>query len=257
MKRVIIFLSIFICLGLFVSVLSGCSDGTKAAYNECQRELFELRNNYSQDLIDARADGKRAGYEEGKLAGYNEGKIAGYNEGKIAGYNEGKIAGYREGKKDGYDEGWDDAYRKYYRPYRDYYRPYPYLYPQPRPYPYPYPSPYSSGKFETLKAWVFDRFTWFVSFFEDSKIDHTWGSGAPKGVNDVDKFLVKYQGTISVSEGYYRFIVDSDGTVELKVDGQLRTANEVVYLSEGSHEVQLRYSHSGGESWIYLNWQRT
>jgi uncharacterized protein YraI len=91
----------------------------------------------------------------------------------------------------------------------------------------------------------------------ESDLNHDWGQGSPPDVNS-DQFSARWKRTIDVSAGTYRFTATMDDGMRVWVDGdlvidgwypsQVHSLSADVYLSEGDHEVLVKYFQDGGNA---------
>lgn len=98
----------------------------------------------------------------------------------------------------------------------------------------------------------------------ESEINHDWGSGAPISGIDHNHFSARWQRTIDVSAGVYRFTATMDDGMRVWVDGlllidswwdsQVHSLSADYYLNSGSHQVKVEYYQVGGQAVAKLNW---
>jgi hypothetical protein len=91
---------------------------------------------------------------------------------------------------------------------------------------------------------------------QDSAVDFDWGTGSPGGGVNHDQFSARWQNTVSVDPGTYRFSVTVDDGARLWVNGHLlidvwydqeaTTHSADMYLSGGSVTLKLEYYEHGG-----------
>ncbi|MCX6811988.1 MAG: PA14 domain-containing protein [Candidatus Berkelbacteria bacterium] len=132
-------------------------------------------------------------------------------------------------------------------------------------YPPSYPPSYQSQIFRA-EVYNGENFDQYIGSFQESTIDHDWGSGGPAGLTDY--FSVRWESIspdIWFESGNYQFKVRVDDGVRLYLDGQLiidkwlthaATTYQVErYLSQGYHNIRLEYFERAGQAVIRLSWQ--
>lgn len=102
---------------------------------------------------------------------------------------------------------------------------------------------------------------------DDRTIDFTWGNGSPAGEINNDNFSVRWQRSLGLEAGNYRFEVTVDDGARLWVNNHLlidqwreqgaTTYRGDIYLSGGSIPVRLEYFERSGGARIRLTWTRT
>lgn len=102
---------------------------------------------------------------------------------------------------------------------------------------------------------------------DDGNIDFNWGNGSPASGINADNFSVRWQRSLDVSAGNYRFEVRVDDGVRLWVNDHLlidqwreqgvTTYQGDIYLPGGSVPLRLEYFERSGGARIRLTWKRT
>ncbi len=92
----------------------------------------------------------------------------------------------------------------------------------------------------------------------ESTLDHDWGRGAPASGINADRFSARWERTINVSSGNYRFTATMDDGLRLWVDGtliidswwdsQVHSLAADIYLSSGEHHLKVEYYDAGGDA---------
>jgi hypothetical protein len=102
---------------------------------------------------------------------------------------------------------------------------------------------------------------------DDSSIDFRWGTGSPApGTIQSDNFSVRWNRSLDLAAGNYRFTVTTDDGARLWVNNAHiinewreqgeRTYSSDIYLPGGNVPVRLEYFDAMGESVVRLQWQR-
>lgn len=98
----------------------------------------------------------------------------------------------------------------------------------------------------------------------DSAINFDWQYGSPAAGVSSDNFSARWQGTINVPDGVYRFSMGSDDGSRLWIDDVLvmdywdtccQYWTRTVALSAGAHSVRMEMREIGGAAWASLRWQ--
>lgn len=98
----------------------------------------------------------------------------------------------------------------------------------------------------------------------DPTIDFVWDLGSPGAAVSSDFFSARWQGTIIVPDGVYRFTMGSDDGSRLWIDDVLvmdywdtccQYWNRNVALSAGAHSVRMEMHEHDGAAWAHLSWQ--
>lgn len=122
--------------------------------------------------------------------------------------------------------------------------------------------------------------TWTVEYFsnrsltpppvltrtETHAIDYDWGGGSPVAGVPADNFSVRWVRNVSFEAGTYRFTVNADDGVVVRIDGtpiidEWHDAGNATYvkdvkLSKGVHEVRVRYYEAAGAARIKVSWAK-
>lgn len=102
----------------------------------------------------------------------------------------------------------------------------------------------------------------------DAQIHFDWGAAAPAPGMPADNFAVRWQRTVDLSEGTYRFSARADDGIRVWVDNRLLidrwqggdgqiTYNGEISLTGGRHTVRAEYLENTGNAAVQLSWQRT
>ncbi|MBN1137567.1 MAG: LysM peptidoglycan-binding domain-containing protein [Anaerolineae bacterium] len=101
---------------------------------------------------------------------------------------------------------------------------------------------------------------------ETHAIDYDWGGGSPVAALPADNFSVRWVRNVNFEAGTYRFTVEADDGVVVRIDGtpiidQWHDAGNKayvkdVYLAKGVHEVRVRYYEATGAAKIKLSWAK-
>lgn len=101
---------------------------------------------------------------------------------------------------------------------------------------------------------------------DDSSIDFNWGNGSPASEINSDNFSVRWQRSLGLDAGNYRFEVRVDDGARLWVNNHLlidewreqgvTTYRGEIYLPGGSIPVRLEYFEKSGGARIRLTWTR-
>jgi hypothetical protein len=107
---------------------------------------------------------------------------------------------------------------------------------------------------------------WVIARTETQPIDYDWGEGGPFASFPVDNFSVRWVKNASFEQGTYRFTVNVDDGVVVRIDGtpiidEWHQANNATYvkdvnLSQGTHEVRVRYYEGTGAAKIKVSWAK-
>lgn len=98
----------------------------------------------------------------------------------------------------------------------------------------------------------------------ENEINYNWGLGTPVNGLDPDNFSVRWNRSITVSGGRYRFTATSDDGVRVGVNGQIiiddwsdhppRTVSGEITLPSGTFPVVVDYYEHGGGAQIQVSW---
>ncbi len=99
----------------------------------------------------------------------------------------------------------------------------------------------------------------------DQNLNHDWGSGAPRGGVNADRFSARWRRYVDVTDaGTYRFTATSDDGIRVYVDGDpvidqwhdqpARTFVGDVHLTTGHHLIVVEYYENGGAAVAELTW---
>jgi hypothetical protein len=101
---------------------------------------------------------------------------------------------------------------------------------------------------------------------ETHAIDYNWGTGSPLASVPADNFSVRWVRNVTFEEGTYRFTVNADDGVVVRIDGtpiidEWHDASNATYvkdihLSAGVHEVRVRYYEAAGTARIKVSWAK-
>ncbi len=98
----------------------------------------------------------------------------------------------------------------------------------------------------------------------DQAINFDWWDDSPHPLVNADAFSVRWDGTINVPAGKYRFGMGSDDGSRLWIDGQLvmdywnqccQYWYKTVELSAGAHQVRMEMHEYDGAAWAWLWWR--
>ncbi|MBX3012983.1 MAG: hypothetical protein KF832_15815 [Caldilineaceae bacterium] len=102
---------------------------------------------------------------------------------------------------------------------------------------------------------------------DDSNIDFNWGNGSPDSSINADNFSVRWQRSVDLGAGNYRFEVRVDDGVRLWVNNHLlidqwreqntSTYQGDIYLPGGAIPIRVEYFERAGGARIRLTWNRT
>lgn len=100
----------------------------------------------------------------------------------------------------------------------------------------------------------------------DSRIDFSWGSGAPSPGLPVNDFSARWTRQLFLDAGTYRFVARVDDGVRLWVDDRLvidswvtasqRDVSGELGLATAVHSVRVDYFEAGGEARIAVRWEQ-
>ena len=100
---------------------------------------------------------------------------------------------------------------------------------------------------------------------EGDTLDHEWGDGGPDPMLPFDNFRAKFTRLADFDCGSYRFHVEVDDGVRLRVDDQIvldswqdqMTSFDVdVFMTHGEHSLRLDYYEHTGGSQVSLSWTK-
>jgi LysM repeat protein len=101
---------------------------------------------------------------------------------------------------------------------------------------------------------------------ETHAIDYDWGDGSPFPALPADNFSVRWVRNVNFDAGSYRFTVNADDGVVVRIDGtpiidEWHDASNATYvkdiqLSQGVHEVRVRYFEGTGAARIKVSWAK-
>lgn len=99
---------------------------------------------------------------------------------------------------------------------------------------------------------------------QESAIDHNWKGLSPDPVVNVDNFSARWIRTYNFAAGTYRFKATMDDGMRVWIDGmiiiddwqdgQVRTAEAEVNLSNGPHKMTVEYYEAGGKAVAGFTW---
>ena len=99
---------------------------------------------------------------------------------------------------------------------------------------------------------------------DDAYVDFDWGAGAPAANLPADAFSVRWSHTLYFNAGTYRFQVDVDDGVRVRVDGAYvidawqvgsqRSLQGDYTLAAGYHTIVVEYFEEAGRAAISLSW---
>ncbi len=100
----------------------------------------------------------------------------------------------------------------------------------------------------------------------EATLNYDWGDGAPaSGVNG-DQFSARWERTINVSAGTYRFTATMDDGMRVWVDdtlivnswwdSQVHSMSGDIFLSNGDHRIRVEYYDAGGKAVAALSWSQ-
>lgn len=97
-------------------------------------------------------------------------------------------------------------------------------------------------------------------------IDYNWGDGPAVPGLPADNFSVRWVRNVSFEAGTYRFTVNVDDGVVVRIDGtpiidEWHEASNATYvkdvqLTKGVHELRVRYFEAGGKAKIKVSWAK-
>ncbi len=101
----------------------------------------------------------------------------------------------------------------------------------------------------------------------DNAIDFDWGGGSPApGTVNADNFSVRWEATVSLSAGTWRFTTTTDDGVRLWVDGNQiinqwktqppTTYSADIYLNDGNHNIKMEYFEGAETATAKLAWTK-
>ncbi len=98
----------------------------------------------------------------------------------------------------------------------------------------------------------------------ESNLDYDWGDGSPAPQINTESFSARWERTITVSSGVYRFTATMDDGMRVWVDNvliidswwnsQVHSLSADYYLSSGDHQVKVEYYEVGGKAVAKLQW---
>ena len=100
---------------------------------------------------------------------------------------------------------------------------------------------------------------------ETHAINYDWGDGSPIAALPHDNFSVRWVRNVSFETGTYRFTVNADDGVVVRIDGtpiidEWHGANATyvkdIHLTQGMHEVRVRYYEATGTAKIKVSWAK-
>jgi len=101
---------------------------------------------------------------------------------------------------------------------------------------------------------------------ETHAIDYDWGTGSPIADVPADNFAVRWVRNVNFEAGTYRFTAFADDGIVVRIDGtpiidQWHIASGITYvkdisLSQGVHEVRVRYYETTGTAKVKVSWTK-
>ena len=101
---------------------------------------------------------------------------------------------------------------------------------------------------------------------ESHAIDYDWGTGSPIADVPADNFAVRWVRNVNFEAGTYRFTAFADDGIVVRIDGtpiidQWHIASGITYvkdisLSQGVHEVRVRYYEATGTAKVKVSWTK-
>ena len=101
---------------------------------------------------------------------------------------------------------------------------------------------------------------------ETHAIDYNWGNGSPIAGLPADNFSVRWVRNVNFEAGTYRFTVNVDDGIVVRIDGtpiidEWHDAGNATYvkdvqLSNGVHEIRVRYYEATGTAKIKVSWAK-
>ncbi len=96
-------------------------------------------------------------------------------------------------------------------------------------------------------------------------LDQNWGFGGPADNLPVDRFSSRFERTVTLDEGQWRFVVSADDGVRLWIGDELildewrdqvATFRPIVDLEQGDHELRLEHYENRGAAHLRVSWER-
>ncbi len=96
-------------------------------------------------------------------------------------------------------------------------------------------------------------------------LDQDWGLDGPSAHLPVDRFSSRFERTVTLDEGQWRFVVWTDDGVRLWIGDklildewrdQVATFMPVVDLAQGDHELRLEHYENRGAAHLRVSWER-
>ncbi len=98
----------------------------------------------------------------------------------------------------------------------------------------------------------------------ETEINYDWGEGSPSSQINDDFFSARWNRRVTFSAGTYRFSATMDDGMRVWVDGEViidswydsqeHTVTADIQLSEGDHDIQVKYYEAGGGAVARLSW---
>ncbi|MFL7838025.1 MAG: PA14 domain-containing protein [Candidatus Promineifilaceae bacterium] len=99
---------------------------------------------------------------------------------------------------------------------------------------------------------------------DEEAIDYDWGDDSPtSGVNS-DDFSARWTRTIYLNQGTYRFMATMDDGMRVWIDdalvidewkdSQVRTVSVDLPMTQGDHDIEVRYYEAGGKAVAKFSW---
>ncbi len=96
-------------------------------------------------------------------------------------------------------------------------------------------------------------------------LDQNWGLGGPAANLPVDRFSSRFERTVTLDEGRWRFVVSTDDGVRFWIGDvlildewrdQVATFRPVFDLEQGDHELRLEHYENRGAAHLRVSWER-
>ncbi|MHB9034394.1 MAG: PA14 domain-containing protein [Anaerolineae bacterium] len=98
---------------------------------------------------------------------------------------------------------------------------------------------------------------------DDAEIKFSWGTAAPAANLPADNFSVRWTRVVALNAGTYRFYVNADDGVRIKVDGatlvdawtaSAGNKEAVLALAAGNHTIVVEFLEKSGDAFIEFGW---